>query len=92
MDAELFHDHGLQIGHNTVGLLMRRAGLTGLPIYRRRSKRNPSGVTVTDLIKRNFTRPNSTQYLHPLLQRSLESKRTKGNFFVESCWTRSPGG
>lgn len=38
------------------GLLMRRAGLTGLPLYRGRGKRTPPGVTITDLVKRNFTR------------------------------------
>ena len=35
MYAELVHGHGLGIGHNTVGLLMRRVGLTGFPLYRR---------------------------------------------------------
>ena len=61
MHAELVHGHGLRIGHNTVGLLMRRAGLTGLPIYRRRGKRTPPGITVTDLVKRNFTRTGPNQ-------------------------------
>ena len=42
------------IGHNTVALLMRRAGLSGLPL-RRRAKRVPSQKTVTDLVKRQFT-------------------------------------
>jgi putative transposase len=61
MHAELIHGHGLRIGHNTVGLLMRRAGLTGLPQYRRRGKRTPPGVTITDPDKRNFTRPGPNQ-------------------------------
>ena len=61
MHAELVHGHGLRIGHNTLGLLMRRAALTGLPIYRRRGKRTPPGVTVTDLVKRNFTRTGPNQ-------------------------------
>jgi len=61
MHAELVHGHGLQIGHNTVGLLMRRAGLSGLTIYRRRGKRTPPGVTITDLVNRNFTRTGPNQ-------------------------------
>lgn len=56
MYAELVHRHGLRIGHNPVGLLMRRAGLTGLPLYRRGGKRTPLGVTATGLVNRNFTR------------------------------------
>lgn len=61
MHAELVHGHGLRIGHNTVGLLMRRAGLTGLPVDRRRGKRTPPGITITDLVKRNFTRTGPNQ-------------------------------
>jgi hypothetical protein len=52
--AELQRTHGLLIGHNTVALLMQRAGLSGLPL-RRRAKRVPSQETVTDLVKRQFT-------------------------------------
>jgi putative transposase len=52
--AELQRTHGLLVGHNTVALLMRRAGLSGLPL-RRRAKRVPSQKTVTDLVKRQFT-------------------------------------
>ena len=59
--AEMVHGHGLRIGHNTVGLLMRRAGLTGLPVYRRRGKRTSPGITITDLVKRNFTRTGPNQ-------------------------------
>lgn len=52
--AELQRSHGLVIGHNTVTLLMRRAGISWLPL-RRRAKRVPAQKTVTDLVKRNFT-------------------------------------
>jgi transposase InsO family protein len=52
--AELQRTHGLVAGHNTVMLLMRRAGLSGLPL-RRRAKRVPPQKTVTDLVKRQFT-------------------------------------
>lgn len=61
MHAELVHGHGLRIGQNTVGSLIRRPGLTGLPISRRHGKRTPPGVTVTDLVKRNFTRTGPNQ-------------------------------
>src|SRR6201996_4690748 len=52
--AELQQAHGLVVGHNTVALLMRRAGLSGLPL-RRRAKRVPAQKTVTDLVRRQFT-------------------------------------
>jgi len=39
---------------------MRRAGLAGLPL-RRRAKRVPPAVTVTDLVKRNFRRDGPNQ-------------------------------
>ena len=52
--AELQRAHGVVVGHNTVALLMRRAGISGLPL-RRRAKRVPSQKTVTDLVKRQFT-------------------------------------
>jgi len=52
--AELQRAHGLVVGHNTVMLLMRRAGISGLPL-RRRAKRVPAQKTVTDLVKRQFT-------------------------------------
>jgi len=51
--AELERAHGLRVGANTVWLLMHRAGLQGLPL-RRRAKRVPSQVTVTDLVRRQF--------------------------------------
>jgi transposase InsO family protein/transposase-like protein len=52
--AELRSAHDLVVGHNTVMLLMRRAGISGLPL-RRRAKRVPAQKTVTDLVKRQFT-------------------------------------
>src|SRR4051794_18218303 len=39
---------------------MQRAGLAGLPL-RRRAKRVPASVTVTDLVKRNFHREGPNQ-------------------------------
>ena len=60
--AGLQRTHGLVTGHNTVMLLMRRAGISVLPL-RRRAKRVPAQKTVTDLVKRQFTAdgPNRLQ-------------------------------
>jgi putative transposase len=52
--AELQQAHGLVVSGKTVALLMRRAGISGLPL-RRRAKRVPAQKTVTGLVKRNFT-------------------------------------
>lgn len=52
--GELQRSHGLVAGHNTVMMLMRQAGTSGLPL-RRRAKRVPAQKTVTDLVKRQFT-------------------------------------
>lgn len=53
--AELVHTYGVTVGHNTVSLLMRRAGLAGLPL-RRKAKRVPNSTTMTDLVRRYFYR------------------------------------
>jgi putative transposase len=58
--AELVHGHGITVGHNTVSLLMRRAGVAGLPA-RSRGKRTPKLATVTDLVKRDFRRTGPNQ-------------------------------
>jgi hypothetical protein len=51
---------GVIVSRKTVALLMRRAGLAGLPL-RRRAKRVPPAVTVTDLVKRDFRRDAPNQ-------------------------------
>ncbi len=58
--AELVHAQGIVVGYNTIGLLMRRAGLAGIPV-RRRGKRVPPAVTVTDLVRREFRRDGPNQ-------------------------------
>ena len=58
--AELVHGQGVVVSRKTVALLMRRAGLAGLPL-RRRAKRVPAAVTVTDLVKRDFRRDGPNQ-------------------------------
>ncbi|MDT5342894.1 MAG: putative transposase [Mycobacterium sp.] len=60
VQAELVHAQGVVVGHNTVALLMRRAGLTGLPL-RRRAKKVSAAVTVTDLVRREFRREGPNQ-------------------------------
>ncbi|WP_089298551.1 IS3 family transposase [Actinoplanes regularis] len=53
--AELQLGHGIVVGHNAVEMLMRRAGLKGLPThkYRRPLHETP---TASDLVNRDFTR------------------------------------
>jgi putative transposase len=53
--AELRLGHGITVGHNAVEMLMRRAGLKGLPThkYRRPLRETP---TAGDLVNRDFTR------------------------------------
>jgi hypothetical protein len=58
--AELVYGHGITVGHNTVSLLMRRAGLAGLPA-RSRGKRAKKLVTVTELVRRDFRRTGPNQ-------------------------------
>jgi putative transposase len=45
--AELVYGHGITAGHNTVSLLMRRAGLAGLPT-RSRGKQGKKLATRCD--------------------------------------------
>ena len=59
--AELTMGYGITVGHNAVEMLMRRAGLSGLPGNRRRRKRITPVDTAADLIDRNFTRAQPDQ-------------------------------
>jgi putative transposase len=52
--------HGVYVGYNTVSLLMRRAGLAGLPV-RKAGKRVPPSRTITDLVERKFHRDGPNQ-------------------------------
>jgi putative transposase len=58
--AELVLAHKIRVGRNTVAMLMRRHGLSGLPL-RRRAKRVPASAAVTDLVKRDFNRDGPNQ-------------------------------
>ncbi|WP_158853608.1 IS3 family transposase [Saccharothrix deserti] len=53
--AELTLGRGIVVGHNTVGLLMRRNGIKGLP-NRRRPRPKHDTPTAVDLVDRDFTR------------------------------------
>src|SRR5215210_3373270 len=72
--AELTLGYGVTVGHNTVGLLMRRAGLQGLPQRRRRGSRLVQIATATDLVDRNFARPEPN--LRHLAHRYCSSTRS----------------
>jgi putative transposase len=54
--AELTLGRGITVGHNAVEMLMRRAGIKGLPGNKRRRPR-PQTPTAADLVDRQFTRP-----------------------------------
>jgi transposase InsO family protein len=53
--AELTLGRGIIVGHNTVGLLMRRAGIPGLPAFHRPRWRHET-PTAEDLVDRRFSR------------------------------------
>ena len=59
--AELTMGYGIKVGHNTVEMLMRRAGLKGLPGSRRPRRRIITGDTADDLVDRNFARTGPDQ-------------------------------
>jgi putative transposase len=58
--AELTLGRGVQVGHNQVELLMRRAGLQGLS-GRRKWKRILPDTIATDLVEREFARSGPNQ-------------------------------
>jgi putative transposase len=58
--ADLAMGRGITVGHNAVAMLMRRAGLQGLPGARRRRSRRQT-PTATDLVERQFTRTEPNQ-------------------------------
>jgi putative transposase len=58
--AELVQGHGISVGHNAVEMLMRRAGIKGLPGSRRPRPKHQT-PTAADLIDRAFARPARDQ-------------------------------
>ena len=59
--AELTMGYGITVGHNAVEMLMRKAGLSGLPGNRRRRRRIIPVDTAADLVDRNFRRTEPDQ-------------------------------
>lgn len=59
--AELTKGYGINVGHNAVEMLMRRAGLQGVPGSRRPRRRIIPGDTADDLVDRQFTRTGPDQ-------------------------------
>ncbi len=58
--AELTIGVGIVVGHNAVEMLMRRAGLQGLP-NKRRFRSKIQAATATDLVERSFARSEPDQ-------------------------------
>lgn len=58
--AELTIGLGIMVGHNAVEMLMRRAGLQGLP-NKRRPRSKVQMATATDLVERAFARSQPDQ-------------------------------
>jgi len=58
--AELTLGQGIRVGHNAVEMLMRRAGLQGLP-NKRRFRTKVQLATATDLVERSFARSQPDQ-------------------------------
>ena len=80
--AELVHGSGVTVGHNTVQLLMRRAGLAGLPTHRRGKRSAPAPGLVTDLVKRQFRRDGPNSYGSPT---SPNTRPAKASCTAASC-------
>ena len=59
--AELTMGHGVTVGHNAVAMLMRRAGLAGLPGNRCRKPRIVGAPSAADLVDRDFARKEPDQ-------------------------------
>ena len=56
------HDRrGIPAGNEAVAMLMRRAGIQGLPDNRNRRRKAPSTPTASDLVDRNFARSDPDQ-------------------------------
>jgi transposase InsO family protein len=53
--AELRLGHGIIVGHNAIEMLMRRAGIKGLPTHKHRRPLHET-PTASDLVNREFAR------------------------------------
>ncbi len=59
--AELTLGRGVEVGHGAIELLMRRAGLQGLPGNRNRRRKVPAMATALDLVDRAFAQTDPDQ-------------------------------
>ncbi len=73
--AELVLGRGVQVSRGTVELIMRRAGIVGLP-GRPRFKKGPKEATASDLVNRDFARsePNRLWVTDITEHRTREAK------------------
>lgn len=86
--AELTIGMGIVVGHNAVEMLMRRAGLQGLP-NKRRFRSKVQVATATDLVERSFARSEPAQLWVPT---SPSTAPARARSTARSCWTCSPVG
>ncbi len=89
--AELTLGRGVQVGHNQVELLMRRAGLRGVT-GRRKWKRILPDTIATDLVERDFNSPvDATPSSLPLPRSTSRPPRVTGHCAGSCCiWSRRP--
>ncbi len=91
--AELTMGQGVQVGHDQVGLLMRRAGLQGAT-GRRKFKRIRPDTIATDLVERTFARSGPNQLWvtdlvrHVALFDRVEVKDLHGRVVAAGRWPR----
>jgi hypothetical protein len=84
--AELRLGLGIVVGHGAVEMLMRRAGLVGLP---GRKRRRPVHDTAFpgDLVDRNFARDRPNELWSPT---SPSTPPARARSTAQSCWTCIP--
>jgi hypothetical protein len=85
--AELTIGMGIIVGHNAVEMLVRRAGLQGLP-NKRRHLSKVQVATASDLVERSHA-PNPISCGSPTSP-STEPERARSA--ARSCWMCSHGG
>ncbi|TMQ93463.1 hypothetical protein ETD83_25470 [Actinomadura soli] len=84
--ADLTLGLGIQVGHGAVELLMRRAGLKGLPGVRR-PRRKHQTPTAADLVDRDFHRSAPNQLL---VTDITGTPPARARSTAAWCWTSTP--
>jgi putative transposase len=86
--AELRLGHQIVVGHGAVELLMRRAGLAGVPGRPKWRHAKPDQVAA-DLVDRQFARTEPNQlWLTAITEHPLWKARS----IARSCWIPAPAG